>query len=161
MATSIRCVTLFWTQWAIEPAKYTIFAALHRGSILPTMGKQTMSKHYAYSDREYYPGSRKPIPGGIKLVRFDTNYFKNQLAGILEIAPGDPGCWHYHSQVTQDWARQMTVEGLNEKGIWENPHNRPNHAWDCATLLLLAHEVRGVAFLPREEPKKPPMTKTG
>ena len=135
------------------------FCRMHRGGILPTMGKQTMATPYAYSNREYYPGSRKPIPGGIKLVRFDTNYFKNQLAGILEIAPGDPGCWHYHSMVTQDWARQMTVEGLNEKGIWENPHDRPNHAWDCATLLLLAHEILGVAFWPREEPKKPPITK--
>ena len=127
------------------------FCRMHRSRILPTMGKQTMATPYAYSNREYYPGSRKPIPGGIKLVRFDTNYFKNQLAGILEIAPGDPGCWHYHSQVTQDWARQMTVEGLNEKGIWENPHDRPNHAWDCATLLLLAHEVLGVAFWPVPE----------
>ena len=135
------------------------FCRMHRGGILPTMGKQAMATPYAYSNREYYPGSRKPIPGGIKLVRFDTNYFKNQLAGILEIAPGDPGCWHYHSQVTQDWARQMTVEGLNEKGIWENPHERPNHAWDCATLLLLAHEILGVAFWPREEPQKPLLKK--
>jgi terminase, large subunit len=124
------------------------FCRMHRGLILPTMGKQTMSTPYAYSNREYYPGSKKPIPGGIKLVRFDTNYFKNQLAGILEVVSGDPGCWHYHSQITQDWARQMTVEGINDKGVWENPQERPNHAWDCATLLLLAHEVLGVAFWP-------------
>ncbi|WP_319405357.1 terminase gpA endonuclease subunit [uncultured Desulfosarcina sp.] len=130
------------------------FCRMHRGRILPTMGKQTMATPYAYSNREYYPGSKKPIPGGIKLVRFDTNYFKNQLAGILEIAPGDPGCWHYHSQLTQDWARQMTVEGINDKGIWENPQERPNHAWDCATLLLLAHEVLGVSFWRKKDPEK-------
>ena len=131
------------------------FCRMHRGRILPTQGVQSMVKAYSYSDREYYPGSKKPIPGGIRLVRFNTNYFKDQLAGILEISPGDPGCWHYHSQVTQDWARQMTVEGINEKGVWENPHERPNHAWDCAVLLLLAHEMRGVAFWRREEPTAP------
>ncbi|MCB2147585.1 MAG: phage terminase large subunit family protein [Deltaproteobacteria bacterium] len=130
------------------------FCRMHRGRILPTMGKQTMATPYAYSNREYYPGSKKPIPGGIKLVRFDTNYFKNQLAGILEIAPGDPGCWHYHRELTQDWARQMTVEGINDKGAWENPQERPNHAWDCATLLLLAHEVLGVSFWRKNDPEK-------
>ena len=124
------------------------FCRMHRGAILPTMGKQTMASPFAYSNIQYYPGTKKPIPGGLQLVRFDTNYFKNQLAGILEIAPGDPGCWHYHSEVTPDWARQMTVEGLNEKGVWENPQEKPNHAWDCSALLLLAHEVLGVAFWP-------------
>ena len=136
------------------------FCRMHRGQILPTMGNQTMAQPFAYSNREFYPGTKKPIPGGIQLVRFDTNYFKNQLAGILEIENGDPGCWYYHSEITVDWARQMTVEGINEKGVWENPHNRPNHAWDCATLLLLAHELLGVAFWPKtEKPKSEPRTK--
>jgi hypothetical protein len=43
------------------------------------------SSNWDDADRKYYPGSKKPIPGGIKLARFDTRYFKNQLAGILEI----------------------------------------------------------------------------
>ena len=133
------------------------FCRMHRGMILPTMGKQTMASPFAYSNIQYYPGTKKPIPGGLQLVRWDTNYFKNQLAGILEIAPGDPGCWHYHSAVTQDWARQMTVEGINEKGIWENPQEKPNHAWDCAGQLLLAHEVIGVAFWPVPEKEKKPV----
>ncbi len=131
------------------------FCRMYRrmGTILPTMGVQSMATHYTYSDREYYPGTKKPIPGGIRLVRFDTNYFKNQLASILEIMPGDPGCWHYHGEITLDWARQMTVEGVNEKDVWENPQDKPNHAWDCAVLLLLAYEVRGVVFM---SPDKPP-----
>jgi len=125
------------------------FCRQHRGLILPTMGKQTMASPFAYSNIQFYPGMKKPIPGGMQLIRWDTNYFKNQLAGILEILSGDPGCWHYHSQITQDWARQMTVEGINDKGIWENPYNRANHAWDCAAQLLVAHEILGVAFWPK------------
>ncbi|WP_319525670.1 terminase gpA endonuclease subunit [uncultured Desulfosarcina sp.] len=137
------------------------FSRMYRGRIFPTMGKQTMASPYAFSNIQYYPGTKKPIPGGLSLVRFDTNYFKNQLAGILEIAPGDPGCWHYHKDVTRDWARQMTVEGLNEKGVWENPQEKPNHAWDCSALLLLAHEVLGVAFWKVPEKEAPsPILKT-
>jgi len=132
------------------------FCRQHRGMILPTMGKQTMATPHTYSKIEFYPGTKKPIPGGLQLLRFDTNYFKNQLAGLLEIEPGDPGCWHYHGQVTRDWAFQMTVEGINEKGFWDNPQGKANHAWDCSTLLLVAHDVRGVAFFPKPDPDAAP-----
>jgi phage terminase large subunit GpA-like protein len=137
------------------------FCRSNRGLIYPTMGKQTLASTVTYSNQEFYPGQKKPIPGGLRLYRFDTNHFKNQLAGILEIAPGDPGCWWYHRDVTTDWARQMTVEGINEKGFWDNPQGRDNHAWDCATLLLLGHWILDVSvrFAPGEKKEKQPEKK--
>lgn len=137
------------------------FCRVNRGKIFPTMGRQTMATPFTYSKIEFYPGSKKPIPGGLQLIRFDTNHFKNQLAGILEIAPGDPGCWHYHGEITQDWARQMTVEVLDEKGLWCNPLNKANHAWDCGALLLLAHEIRGVAYIQKPDPSGNYPTRSG
>ena len=124
------------------------FCSRFPGRIFPTQGKQTLATPYNFTNLQFYPGTKKPIRGGLRLYRLDTNYYKNKLAGILEIAPGDPGCWYYHSQVTEDWARQMTAEGLNEKGLWENPAGRANHAWDCAVLILLAHEIMNVAHWP-------------
>jgi terminase, large subunit len=136
------------------------FCRMNRGKIMPTMGVQTMASPYSYSEKDYYPGTKKIIPGGLTLVRFDTNYFKNMLSGILEIVREDPGSWNYHSELTEDWAEQMTVEFINENGFWECPEGKANHFWDCSVLLLLAHEILGVRFWadPRtqtpEEPRK-------
>lgn len=49
-----------------------------------------LNKHLSlsYSELEYYPGTKNKIPGGLVLVRHDTNYFKNKLSGILETEPG-------------------------------------------------------------------------
>jgi phage terminase large subunit GpA-like protein len=128
---------------------------MHRGRIFPTKGVQTMASPYTFKKQDYLPNG-KAIPGGLLLYRLDTNYYKNMLAGMLEIEPGDPGCWWYHKDVTADWARQMTVEGINEKGLWENPHGRDNHAWDCAVLLLMGHDMARVATWkrPEDNPKK-------
>jgi len=120
------------------------FVRGHRGRILPTKGEQRMNQPHAYSNIEYYPGTKKPIVGGVQLLRVNTQYYKNDLSNILEIAPADPGTWHYHADVTLDWALQMTAEHVNEKGVWECPSGRANHAWDCAVLCLAAADVIGV-----------------
>jgi phage terminase large subunit GpA-like protein len=115
-----------------------------------------MASHFTWRTIEHYPNG-KPLVGGVRLYRVNTKFYKDQLAGILEIHPGDPGCWWYHRGVTQDWARQMTAEGINEKGIWENPAGRANHAWDCSVLLLMAHHMADVATWrrPSQKPAKP------
>lgn len=124
------------------------FCRTHYGQIMPTQGMQTMASPYNYRPINRYPGTNKPIPGGVQLIRFDTNYFKNKLSAALDVSPADPGAWHYHSETTKDWLRQMTVEVIGEKGFWENPLSRPNHGWDCSVLCLLAHEILEVAFWP-------------
>lgn len=122
------------------------FCRLHRGKIFPTMGVESLTQPHRYSDIDLFPRSKKAIPGGIKLVRFDSNHYKNRLNTRLEKHQGDAGCWYYHSEITEEWAEQMTVEGIGEKGTWENPGDKPNHAWDCAVLLMLAAEIHGVRF---------------
>ncbi|RLB30783.1 MAG: terminase, partial [Deltaproteobacteria bacterium] len=108
------------------------FARLHRGRMLPFKGEQRMRQPWAISKLDVYPGTNKPIPGGLRLLRADVNYYKNHLAHKLEIAPADPGAWHLHSETTEEWARQMCAEYINDKGLWENPAGRANHAWDCS-----------------------------
>jgi phage terminase large subunit GpA-like protein len=130
------------------------FCRNNRGRIIPAKGEQRLAQPHAWTNLEFYPGTKKQIPGGLKLLRHDTNYYKNELSRRLEVVNGDPGCWHYHAETTVDWARQMTVEGRDEQDLWQNPGNKPNHAWDCAELLLVAHDMLGVKHWKAPEKKK-------
>ena len=120
------------------------FARRHRGRLFPFKGEQRMAQPYAFSDQEFYPGTKKPIPGGIKLLRGHVTYFKTMLSSKLEIVPGDPGAWHYNSETSFEWARQMCAEFVNEKGIWEAKSGAANHGWDCSVYNLVAAELLGV-----------------
>ena len=120
------------------------FARMHRGRLLPFKGEQTMAAPFSTTDVEFYPGTKKPIPGGIKLLRGNVTYFKNTLSNKLNIAPGDPGAWHYHSEATFEWARMMCAEFVNEKGFWEDKSGGNNHGWDCSVYNLVAAEFLGV-----------------
>jgi phage terminase large subunit GpA-like protein len=107
-------------------------------------GKDVLAQPFAWSNLEFYPGGRKPIPGGLKLIRFDSNYFKNDVSNRLGIAPGDPGAWHYNAELTETWASHMAAEFIGETGKWECPSGRANHGWDCSVLNRLAADVAGV-----------------
>ena len=129
------------------------FCRLNPGRIFPTKGERTMRQPHAWSRIDFYPGTNKPIPSGLQLVRVHTTHFKNQLASMLEVPFADPGSWKYCADTTIDWATQMTSEYIAETGFWETKGNRPNHAWDCSVLALCAADMAGFRFL-QPSPKK-------
>ena len=136
------------------------FCMKHRGRILPSQGKMRMATMWSDTTLEYFPpdakGRKLPIPGGLRLIKVNTNYFKDLLDGILKVKPGDPGAWNYHADLNVEWARHMVAEGINDKGVWEPiTAGRPNHGWDCSVLIMAAREVRGVRFWPRPEARRP------
>ena len=116
-------------------------------------GKQNQATPIAYSPIEFFPdvkGTKIKIPGGVLLRRVDTTFFKSDLAEKLTIAPGDPGCFHLHSNMVRrkggaehegvllDYAREMCAEVFNPETLaWENPKQRPNHFWDCEVMCLV------------------------
>lgn len=122
------------------------FCRLHKGFILPSQGVQRLTAPFSLTELSFYPGTKKPIPGGLKLIRVDTNFFKSRLANTLEIVQGDPGAWHYNAETPDAWLEQMTVEVLNDENIWENPKERANHGWDVSVLECCAHEFLGVGL---------------
>lgn len=128
-------------------------ARMHRNFLLPFKGEDRLSTPHIWSKIDVYPGTTKPIPGGIRLLRADVNFFKNQLAAKLEIAPNDPGAWHLHSETTEAWGKHMCAEFVNDKGLWECASGRDNHGWDCSVYNLVAADVLGVRFWPK--PAKP------
>ena len=124
------------------------FAIANRGFVMPSQGKDILAQAYTTSNIEFFPGSKKPIPGGVQLVRINTTYYKNRLARKLGVKPGDPGAMYFQSDFPEAYAAHMTVEQINDKGIWENPKNRDNHLWDCEVMAAVAYDILGVKYWP-------------
>jgi hypothetical protein len=122
------------------------FCRRHRGKIIPSFGRDKIAQPFTWFSQEYYPGGKKPIPGGFKAVNVNTKFFKDELARLLEISPGDPSAWRYHAEFPEAYAVNMTADHVNEKGLWECPKHKPNHLWDCAVLNLVVHEILGIKF---------------
>ncbi len=137
-------------------------------------GERTLSTPVSYSPQEFFPdakGTKIRIPGGVLLRRVDTTFFKGDLAEKLRIAPGDPGTFWLHANHTENWlstklaekgheqavaalknagslteyAREMCAEVFNPETLaWDNPHQRPNHFWDCEVMSLVCAWELGV-----------------
>ena len=130
------------------------WARKNRGRVIPIKGEQRrgMTQAIVWSRIDSYPGTNKPIPGGIKLLRVNTKYFKDILSSKLMVDKDDPGAWHMHSECEIDWARQMTVEYVDEEGLWQCPPGKPNHAWDVSVYQLAISDVMGVRFWKKGPP---------
>jgi phage terminase large subunit GpA-like protein len=126
------------------------FCRKFRNHIFPFQGVRSMTQPYSFSKIEYYPGTQKLIPGAMTLLRGNTTYYKNKLAGKLDIAPGDPGAWWFNADTTKEWGKHMTAEYVGDHGWWECRPNTPNHGWDCSVYNLVAADVLGVQFMIQE-----------
>lgn len=133
----------------VRPMQGRLFAA-------QGVDRQSMTAMISWSMIEFYPGTKKPISGGIRLLRHNTNLFKNELARKLEVKPGDPGAFHVEQDDSlQDYARQMCAEVMDDKDQWVCQAQRANHYWDCEALCLVAAEYIGVKHWKKTEPRNP------
>lgn len=114
--------------------------------IRPLKGEQRMAQPHSVTRIDTFPGTSKPIPGGVQLQRVNVTYFKDALASKLAINPADPGAWHYHNELTTEQARQMIAEYRDDKGQWICPSGRANHLWDCSVYLLAAADISGTKY---------------
>ena len=131
------------------------YSRMHRGRHFPYKGEQQMQQPLKWGKIDTYPGTNKPIPGGIQLVHADTTYYKNLLAAKLEIGPKDPGAWHLHAETTEAYARHMCAEYRDpDTQIWQCRSGQPNHLWDCGVMNLVAADILGVKFWKRPEERQ-------
>lgn len=119
------------------------WAIRHRGRVYPWQGVRSLSQPFTPAPQEYFPdlkGNKIKIPGGLMLWRCDTTFFKSDLSHKLSVAPDDPGAFHLHANtdgMLEQYAREMCAEVWDdEKLAWLNPHDKPNHFWDCETMIL-------------------------
>jgi phage terminase large subunit GpA-like protein len=128
------------------------FCRKYKGYIFPSKGERTKAQRFSYSNMEFYPGTKKSIPGGLQLVSVNTTYYKNALGNKLDVEPSDPGAIRLHSETDADYASQMTAEYRDaETGTWECPPSRANHYWDCMVLALVAADILDVKKWPTPE----------
>ena len=126
----------------------------HRGKVLPIKGEQRKSTPMNFTNLEFYPGSKKPLPGGVQLAKLDTNYYKNKLYTKLKIESGDPGSWNYHFETTNHWCQMMVTEYIDEAtGLWACPDGADNHGFDCSVYVLAAYDYYGVRNWPKPDPE--------
>jgi phage terminase large subunit GpA-like protein len=123
---------------------------MRTGRVIAFKGEQRMNQPIAYTQIDYYPGTKKPIPGGLRLLRGNVTHYKNELSRRLQIASADPGAWHLHSEATVEWARQMTAEYVDDKGLWQCKSGMANHAWDVSVYALIAADVIGIKYRRKE-----------
>ena len=138
------------------------FCIGRRGRILPSKGEKTKKQPFTYGNLEYYPNSSKPIPGGLKLVNVNTQFFKDQLAAKMDVGPTDPGAWRLHQEPDQQadlYAAQMVAEYRDDAGFWQCAKGKANHLWDCGVLCLVAAEIRRIKYRAIPDPTPPPSSR--
>jgi phage terminase large subunit GpA-like protein len=137
------------------------FSRKYRGWLHPFKGERNMSQMWKFSPQDQYPGTNKPIPGGVQLLRGNVTMYKNSLSTDLEVSPGDPGCRWLHASaeslvlaghpnpslgIDLDFARHLTSEYIDDHGFWECPESSPNHYWDCEVYADIASDVSQVGM---------------
>lgn len=85
--------------------------------------------------------SGKPIPGGIRIVSIDTDYFKDLFWWRVEnAANNEPKGLYFHNQTDENVLKHYVAEekiiDKNGKSDWVNIGKRANHLFDCEVLCL-------------------------
>ncbi|MGB3222997.1 MAG: terminase gpA endonuclease subunit, partial [Desulforhopalus sp.] len=122
------------------------FCIQYEGLITPVFGSnRPMSQPYVFSQKEYMPGTDQVIPGGgVRAIRMNTKFFKDNMAIKLSLAPDTPGCIHLYRDVGEDYCKQLISEARDEKGVWKQIGSRANHYWDNWVAVCCLSEYLGV-----------------
>ncbi len=119
----------------------------------PIKGRRTMEQAWNVKRLDFYPssaGKKVAIPGGLNLYMLNVTLFKDELAGKLQIEPGDPGAIALHAETSSDYAAQLCAEYRDDRGFWICPKGKDNHQWDCWVYALAAAEIIGIRDFRKE-----------
>ena len=121
---------------------------------LPAKGYDTQDAPVKLSKIDRHPSGRTII-GGLKLWRVHTDHFKTWLHGVIRQSVADDApasLWALHSEVDEDYCRQIVSEELVIKPsgdrVWVLPNHRPNHYLDCEVLARAAAYIHRAKLLP-------------
>jgi len=103
---------------------------------------------------------------GLELIRLDTDHWKSFVHERLKWPQDQPGAWHIHNAVTEDYCRQLVAEARirlpSGKPQWIE-RSRENHALDAeamaaaAGFMLNVQHLRGGASPPAGPEAAEPM----
>ena len=108
-----------------------------------------MTEPFAWSLREYLPGTDQKLPGGgIRAMRVNTKYYKDNMAMRLSKEPETPGCVQFYATAGEEYCKQLTSEARDDKGNWKPIGSRPNHYWDNWMAVNALADWLGVRHRP-------------
>ena len=102
----------------------------------PTKGKDVQNPPYRVSKIEVKPDGKKALYS-IDLAWLSTDFFKSLVVARMKTPLGVPGAFYLHSEVEEDYAKQVTSEArVVEKGKprWVQ-RSRDNHFFDVEAML--------------------------
>lgn len=153
-----------WRRWRRQgaPKNYGRVAGRDAWSILPMRGRGTLGAarlSVTYPDNSSRTGQRKASRGDVPVGQFNTNQFKDDLAGQLRRA--EPGPWYVHfpgalrsPAPPQLWFDQLAAEQRDDAGRWKKLNNTVrNEAFD---QLVMTHVLAHLHGLPRLNWENPP-----
>lgn len=128
------------------------FARRNVGQVLAYKSEKGRKEYrYKYKKLDVYPDGKRPIPGGLVLVKGDKHYFKTFMMNkIAQIPANTPGAWNLNADTTDEYLKQMRNYGINKNRLWEKvkPKARVDYhdvgSMNCtAAEILRVHIVNG------------------
>jgi phage terminase large subunit GpA-like protein len=100
---------------------------------------------------------------GLRLLRIDTNHFKDWLAERLLWPMDQPGAWYVPKDIEEDYCRQMVSETRQRlpsgRIVWVERGRQENHYFDCEVLQAAAGYLLNAARIRERQamqPQQPP-----
>jgi len=131
------------------------------GRAFPAKGHDTLDRPIRAAKLDVSAGG-KIIKGGITLWHIDTDHIKSWIHGQIDIPEAAERLWTTHSDIDEDYCRQITAEELivkpSGRRVWL-AGRKANHYFDCEVLARAAAMSQQVHTLAREAPPpgpKPP-----
>lgn len=127
------------------------------GRAFPSKGHDTLEKPIRAAKIDVTV-SGKTIKGGLTLWHIDTDHIKTWVHGQISIPEGGERLWTTHSEIDEDYCRQLVAEELvvkpSGRRVWI-AGKRANHYFDAEVLARAAAMSQQVHALAREAPKPP------
>lgn len=121
------------------------FCRRHQRFVFPTKGYDVMQSPLLRRRIEV-KASGGAAPYGLELVRLNTDWWKLWVHERVRWPADEPGAWHLHDSVDEDYCRQIVSEARTK-----GPSGRPswikragaNHYLDCEAMVAAAAYMLG------------------
>jgi hypothetical protein len=128
--------------------------------IIPTHGRHVGARRRSLSDGKPAAGERSGVSWVTatyekqRHVLFDTNFWKNFVAGRIKLPQGDPQGITVHAgqhpMLCEQWTAEYPQRIVNESAgrevdEWSQIPGRDNHFWDCITGAAVAASYLGLS----------------
>ena len=153
----VRNINLCCIDSGYRSEEVYFFCAQHPGQTVPTKGSsRPLTTRFNISRLEKGFGSMM----GLNLFVFDTDQFKDFIAGRLSIKAGAPGSWNVYNGIDRRYCdmvcAEQKVEHQDKKGritfSWEKiSSHAANHMLDVETNNALAAEYLGVRYIQEDD----------